>query len=197
MRTSNLLLVLSLSLSVACVVACSEDDAVIGDNDAGGEDTGTPTDKDAEKDSPSDQSTGSDSNDHEDVDPLDQYTPSDGDSANVPSDTDNSFEWNGITLDDMVLNEETGATLKGCFECADNYCEDKLLACANDEKCLALVQCVLGKGCVTSGSDYDMLCVLGCGLENGITSPSDPSAALAMDVGPCAVENCSEECGQQ
>lgn len=85
---------------------------------------------------------------------------------------------------------DTGTTIAQCYGCATKECKSELQACQDDEKCGLAVSCVLSM-CLDT---LDQQCVFSCAFQSGISSPSDPSAALLIPVFQCITGSCPNDC---
>jgi hypothetical protein len=101
-----------------------------------------------------------------------------------------------LTMPDVTIND-AGASLQGCYDCAQENCADKLAACEADDKCRTLMLCFFEDGCVDATQQYgvDLTCALSCAGKAGISNFQDPSAMMGLAVANCMNEACPEDCG--
>jgi hypothetical protein len=109
----------------------------------------------------------------------------------------------------VAFSAEAGATDAGREGSAGERCRTCMLApeqpgpgcaaavapCFGDEKCWALVECTLAKGCLEYGSlNQRIECGLPCVEQLGIKSFNDPSVIRSIEIQQCSLETCRSAC---
>jgi hypothetical protein len=75
-------------------------------------------------------------------------------------------------------------------------CSDQYLACAANEKCLVIFECVLAKGCTSAPTQPEIInCALPCVAEAGAVNVGDPAVMLILPIAPCVLGPCKAACG--
>jgi hypothetical protein len=120
-----------------------------------------------------------------DVDPLPFHAPPEAGDLDVEEDASSDADLRAVCRQCIEAPVDPGPG-----------CGDQYLACAANEKCLAIFECVLAKGCTSGATQPDIInCALPCVAETGAVNVGDPAVMLILPIAPCVLGPCKPACG--